>query len=53
MVTVRQVGNPIDTTFKAGFIGDCDAMTLVREYVTILFSFKNVEHVYARSKFQK
>ena len=28
MVTVRQVDNPIDSTFKTGFIGDSDATAL-------------------------
>ena len=37
MVTVRQVDNPIDSTFKAGFIGDCDVTVLVGENVAIFF----------------
>ena len=37
MVTVRQVDNLIDSTFKAGFIGDCDVTVLVGENVAIFF----------------
>ena len=37
MVTVRQVDNPIDSTFNAGFIGDCDARALVDKNFTIFF----------------
>ena len=35
MVTVRQVDNPIDSTFEVGFIVDCDATALLGENVEI------------------
>ena len=37
MVTVRQVDNPIDSTFEVGFIVDCDATALLGENVEIFF----------------
>ena len=37
MVTLRQVDNPIDSTFEAGFIVDCDATALLGENVEIFF----------------
>ena len=43
MVTVRQVDKPIDSTFKADFIGDCDTTALVGENVAIFFPFKNAD----------
>ena len=37
MVTVRQVDNPFESTFKVGFIGDCDATALDGKNVAIFF----------------
>ena len=44
MVTVRQVDNPIDSTFEVGFIVDCDATALLGKNVKF-FSFKNAAYV--------
>ena len=52
MVTIRQVDNQNDSTFKTGFIGNVCSMALVGENVTICF-LPNSEDVYAQSVLEK